>query len=60
MKNPFEKVQLTRKKHDGTVECLIQFGTEPAAWIPLPTIVAIYDDTCETGTFTSSNGLNLL
>ena len=46
--NPFGIVQLTRTKHDGTVEVLVQFKTEKPAWIPLGTLLAIREDSLET------------
>jgi hypothetical protein len=46
--NPFGVVQLTRTKHDGTIEVLVQFKTEKPAWIPLNTLLAIREDSSET------------
>ena len=46
--NPFGIVQLSRTKHDGTVEVLVQFKTEKPAWIPLSTLLAIREDSLET------------
>ena len=46
--NPFGIVQLSRTKHDGTVEVLVQFKTEKPAWIPLSTLLAIREDSPET------------
>lgn len=46
--NPFGIVQLTRTKHDGTVEVLVQFKNEKPAWIPLSTLLAIRENSSET------------
>lgn len=41
--NPINMVQLTRTRHDGTVEGLISFMNEEPAWIPMRTIESMVE-----------------